>query len=65
MEFHTPKLIIEDSCNSIQPLFALLWIKVYVIILIQVISILYEGSQVTRTQKIDKQTEYVLEHSNA
>lgn len=48
----------EGSCKNTQFLFVSLWIKAYIIIPIQVLSIPYEGSQAIVTQK-NKQPEYM------
>lgn len=52
MAFHSPKLFIEGNCKNIQFLFTSFWIKFYTIILEESLPILYEGPQVTDTQKI-------------
>lgn len=52
MAFHSSKLFIQGNCKNIQLLFTSFWIKFYTIILAEILPILYEGPQVTDTQKI-------------
>lgn len=64
MKFHIFKPTIEGNCNDIQLIFVLLWIKIYIIFLVEVLFILYEGSQVIGSENRQK-PEYKNGHLNA